>query len=90
MGFNLEEMAGKFGIDADTIKKAAETGDISGAMDSMTDALSDKGIDIEKIKSMIPDLDMDMLKDMLKDVDLKDISPDMLKDMAEKLMSSGK
>jgi hypothetical protein len=90
MGFNFEEMAGKFGIDADALKKAAETGDISGAMDSVTDALSDKGIDMEKIKSMIPDLDMDMIKDMLKDVDLKDVSPEMLKDMAEKLMSSGK
>ena len=40
MGFNLEEMAGQFGLDAETIKKAAESGDLSSAMDSISGVLA--------------------------------------------------
>lgn len=93
MGFNLEEMAGKIGVDPEVIKKAAETGDISAAMDSLSGALADKGIDMDTIKNMMPDMskiDMNAVKDMMKDVDLKNMSPDMIKEMAEKFMGGNK
>ena len=35
-------------------------------------------------------VDMDAVKEMAKDIDLKDMSPDKMKEMAEKLMGSAK
>ena len=93
MGFNLEEMAGQFGLDAETIKKAAESGDLSSAMDSISGVLADKGIDMDAVKNMLPDMsniDMNAVKDMMKDIDFKNMSPDMLKDLAEKFMGGSK
>lgn len=86
MGLNLEEMAGKLGLDKDAVKKAAESGDISKAMDSLSSVFGDK-VDMDAIKGMIPEnLDMNAVKDMLKDIDISKLSPEMLKDMAEKFM----
>lgn len=87
MGFNLEEMAAGMGIDAEAIKKAAASGDISGAMNSISGALADKGIDVNDIMSKV---DMNQVMEMAKGMDLKDMTPDKMKEMAEKLMGSGK
>lgn len=84
MGFNLEEMAAGMGIDAEAIKKAAASGDFAGAMASVSGALSDKGIDVQDLMSKV---DMNKVMEMAKDVDLKDMSPEKMKEMAEKLMS---
>ena len=86
MGLNLEEMAASMGIDAEAVKKAAESGDISGAMESITGALAGKGVDMNNIKEMISTVDMNAVKEMAKDINLKDMNPEKLKEMAEKLM----
>jgi len=83
MGFNLEEMAANMGIDAEAVRKAAASGDFAGAMDSVAGALSDKGIDVKDLMSKV---DMNKVMEMAKDVDLKDMSPEKMKEMAEKLM----
>ena len=44
MGFNLEEMAAGMGIDAEAVKNAAASGDITGAINSISSAFADKGI----------------------------------------------
>lgn len=83
MAFNLEEMAASMGIDAEAVRKAAASGDIAGAMDSVSGALADKGIDVKDLMSKV---DMNKVMEMAKDVDLKDMSPEKMKEMAEKLM----
>ncbi len=83
MGFNLEEMAAGMGIDAEAVKKAAASGDFAGVMNSVSGALADKGIDVNDIMSKV---DMNAVKEMAKDIDLKDMSPEKMKEMAEKLM----
>ena len=83
MGFNLEEMAAGLGIDAEAVKNAAASGDITGAINSISGAFADKGIDINELMSKI---DMDAVKEMAKDIDLKDMSPEKMKEMAEKII----
>lgn len=83
MGFNLEEMAAGMGIDAEAVKNAAASGDITGAINSISSAFADKGIDINELMSKI---DMDAVKEMAKDIDLKDMSPEKMKEMAEKII----
>jgi len=90
MGLNIEEMAAGMGIDAEAVKKAAASGDIAGAMESISGALASKGIDVNSLKDMMGKVDMDAVKEMAKDIDLKDMSPDKMKEMAEKLMGSAK
>lgn len=90
MGFNIEEMAANMGIDAEAVRKAAASGDISGAMDSIAGALAGKGIDMNSIKEVMGKVDMNAVKEMAKDIDLKDMSPEKMKEMAEKLMPSDK
>lgn len=83
MGFNLEEMAAGMGIDAEAVKNAAASGDITGAINSISSAFADKGIDINELMGKI---DMDAVKEMAKDIDLKDMSPEKMKEMAEKII----
>ena len=83
MGFNLEEMAAGMGIDAEAVKNAAASGDITGAINSISGAFADKGIDINELMSKI---DMDAVKEMAKDIDLKDMSPEKMKEMDEKII----
>ena len=65
MGFNLEEMAAGMGIDAEAVKNAAASGDITGAINSISGAFADKGIDINELMSKI---DMDAVKEMAKNL----------------------
>jgi hypothetical protein len=99
MGINLEEMAANMGIDPEMLNKvkdAAASGDFAGAMESVSGALADKGIDVKDLMSKV-DMNkmMDMaknvdLKEMAKNVDLKDMSPDKLKEMASQFMGGDK
>ena len=48
---------------------------------------------MDAVKNMLPDMsniDMNAVKDMMKDIDFKNMSPDMIKDMAEKFMGGSK
>ena len=53
MGFNLEEMAAGMGIDAEAVKNAAASGDITGAINSISSAFADKGIDINELMAKL-------------------------------------
>ena len=50
---------------------------------NLSSAFADKGIDINELMGKI---DMDAVKEMAKDIDLKDMSPEKMKEMAEKII----
>lgn len=87
MGLDFEGIAGKIGLDSDTIKKATEAGDISQAIGNVTDVLKDKGIDVA---SLMDKIDLSALSSMdlsaFKDMDISKLSPDKIKELAEKLI----